>query len=97
MALTVRLSADLQADAAALADRLGVSLNALVSVALADYITLRVPGASGAPPSPPPKAAIPTPSKPLYPAPKSRADPCPCGAFDAYGRRLKWKQCHGAK
>lgn len=98
MALTVRLSPELQADAAALAERLGVSLNALVSVALADYITLRAPGAIGAPLSSPPKAALPTPRPvPQYRAPKSRSDPCPCGALGPGGHRLKWRHCHGAK
>jgi hypothetical protein len=97
VALTIRLSADLQASAADLADKLGVSLNALVSVALADYLMLRHPGASGAPPSPPPQAAIPTPKVRAFRAPKSRSDPCPCGALDALGYPLKWRHCHGAK
>ena len=30
-----------------------------------------------------------------FKAPKSRADPCPCGARDQRGFRLKWRQCHG--
>lgn len=30
-------------------------------------------------------------------APKSRSDPCPCGATKPSGHRLKWKECHGRK
>lgn len=30
-----------------------------------------------------------------FKAPKSRSDPCPCGATKPSGHRLKWKECHG--
>lgn len=94
MALTLRLSPELQAAAAAHADQVGVSLNALVCVALADYVKLRStsPLVASAVPAP---ALAPAPRPPgAYRAPKRRTDPCPCGAHRD-GRPVKWKQCHG--
>jgi hypothetical protein len=92
MALTLRLSPTLQAAAAAYAEAAGLSLNALVSVALADYVQLRAPGAAPAP------VGAPTPARPAkaaYRAPKRRTDPCPCGAVRPDGKRATWKHCHG--
>lgn len=46
MAVTIRFPAELHREAAAYADRLGISLNALVAVAVRDYLDRR--GGSGA-------------------------------------------------
>lgn len=94
---TLRLSDALQASAASYADRLGISLNALVAVALADYLESRgqlqaarprlqatTPAAS---PMTPPSSQLRQPA-PVYKA--ERNEPCPCGS----GR--KFKVCHGA-
>lgn len=103
MAFTARLRPEVEADAKAYADRVGLSLNALLSVALRDYLDARLPMRPSVAPSqqpPAPAALAPAPLPPSqpqppptearrYPAPKSRSDPCPCGS------RLKWKQCHG--
>jgi len=110
---TVRLPEPLKAEAEALAESLGISMTALMAVALRDYLDrpatrwsgpLSAERGASAPPSPalatsalpapvsPPPAA----PKPLYRAPKSRSDPCPCGAREpSTGYPLKWKQCHG--
>ena len=94
MALTLRLSPDLQAAAAAHAELVGVSLNALVCVALADYVKVRSGGPLAAS-APPPLALAPAPRpRSAYRAPKRRTDPCPCGAL-ADGKPVRWKHCHG--
>lgn len=77
---TLRLSEPLQAAAARYADDLGISLNALVAVALADYLGNRgqLELATQATP------------KPLASVPKVAAgQPCPCGSRKPYGK------CHG--
>lgn len=108
--MTLRLPDELVAEGQAFASRLGISMNALMAVALRDYLdgrtTGRLPGVSSpsgraagstsarsqAPsPAPAPASA----SVVGFKAPKSRADPCPCGALDQRGYPLKWKHCHG--
>lgn len=101
MAMTLRLPPDLTAQGQDKARALGISFNALIAVALRDYLDARPPMApSGAPslaapvPSglPPSPVALPAGFKP----PVSRSDPCPCGAKDPQGyNRLKYKHCHG--
>lgn len=109
---TARLPDPLRSEAQAYADGLGLSLNALLAVALREYLDMRglgrldrarvVLAAAGhlAPPAPASSAEPPdrVPSdggKPAFKRPASRSDPCPCGAVDARGYRLKWRQCHG--
>jgi hypothetical protein len=113
MAMTLRLPPALQAEAAAHAETLGLSINALVALSLREHL-LRERGrtfgrtkpsaAASVEPAPsasPPPAAAATPTLPpatvtsTWRAPKSRADPCPCGARDRVGHPLKWKHCHG--
>jgi len=101
MAMTLRLPPDLTTQGQDHARSLGISFNALLAVALRDYLDSRqrtapfvapspvAQGLSGQQPSP---AALPAGFKP----PASRSDPCPCGAKDAHGHnRLKYKHCHG--
>lgn len=89
MATTARLPDDLKAEADAYAGRLGISLNALLAVALRDYLDAR--RAATRPPAPavdlaPSPAAPPVPMRP----PKSPRAPCPCGSGQQY------RHCHGA-
>jgi uncharacterized protein YecA (UPF0149 family) len=94
MATSLRLPPALQQRATAAAADLGVSFNALVCVALSDYLDLRLKGASSSYSAEP---TIPNPKpRPEFKAPKRRDDPCPCGS-QANGYRLKWRQCHGRK
>lgn len=115
MAFTARLPEKLQADAQAHAAELGISLNALLAVALSDYLArphrrTRLSEPQSNPPAPSRQASMPAPSaatpatvvQPLPTGatgsvrpPKSRSDPCPCGAVDRDGHRLKFKHCHG--
>jgi len=110
MAFTARLSEELEAEAKVLADRIGISLNALVSVALRDYLDRPIIPWSGVPspipaavPALSPAVTLPLPvtkpaplvSQATYRAPKSRSDPCPCGKRNEDGNPLRWKQCHG--
>lgn len=117
MASTLRLPGELKTEAETFAARLGISMNALVAVALRDYLDgrhmprsvehLPDPPSSASPgvfdlapqASTPPALAASMPGPPVghFKAPRSRADPCPCGTLDANGHRLKWKQCHGRK
>lgn len=77
---TLRLSEPLQAAAARYADDLGISLNALVAVALADYLGNR--GQL--------ELVAQLTAKPLGNVPKVAAgQPCPCGSRKPYGK------CHG--
>ncbi len=117
MAMTLRLKPELQAEAAVYAERVGVSLNALLSQALRDYLdarprttmfgelsSLASPATPAAVSSPRARSARPvstatTPPIPIpvagsFKPPKSRSDPCPCGAMDGY-HKVKWKHCHG--
>ncbi len=102
MAMTLRLPPDLTAQGQAKARSLGISFNALVAVALRDYLDARptiAPSVAPSPPAPAPAPALAL-SRAVLPAglkpPPSRSDPCPCGAMDALGHhRLKYKHCHG--
>lgn len=102
MAMTLRLPDPLVDEAQAFAASLGISMNALVAVALRDYLdgrhTLRSGGPSAAPSPAPGAGTVPTGSSrpgPTFKAPASRSDPCPCGALDGRGYPMKWKHCHG--
>lgn len=84
----VRIADPLKAEAAAYARTIGISLNALVAVAVRDYLDARRPAVTA-----PAAAAVAAPAK-LAPLPAGtrkpgRNDPCPCGS----GK--KFKQCHG--
>jgi len=103
---TVRLPEPLKAEAEALADSLGISLNALMAVALRDYLDrpvtrpCAVPSASATPAAPPAPAKPEAPAKPARQGPRiapprSRSDPCPCGARDHLDYPVKYKHCHG--
>ena len=107
MATTLRLPPELAADATAYAAKLGISVNALSAVALREYIDGRVIRRSDVPVEIPNQAAgtllITPESKPPalavgklpFRPPKSRSDPCPCGARNSDGNPLRFKQCHG--
>jgi hypothetical protein len=100
MAVTLRIPPELHARCVAYASSLGISLNALVSVALADYIDARLPskpsgGPSGARAGLSGARSSLGPVKSPYRAPKRRTDPCPCGALRPDGRPITWKHCHG--
>lgn len=93
MAITARLPEALKAEADAYAAGLGISLNALLAVALRDYLDARRPGAG-----PRPVAAEPSVSAPAAPVPAPAAsapdlrDPyalaknraCHCGSGRGY-------------
>ena len=89
MAFTARLPDGLGQEAKLLAEDLGISLNALLAVSLRDYVDARRRVPLAVEPVP-----VPAPSRGVLP-PKSRADPCPCGARDPNGRPVKFKHCHG--
>jgi len=93
----VRVHDELKAEAVAYAAPLGISLNALVAVALREYLDRR----KAPPAAPEPSAApVPPPSPPKPTARPSTArahptsekvgpnDPCPCGSGQ------KAKRCH---
>jgi hypothetical protein len=100
MATTARLPDDLKGEAAAYAASLGISLNALMAVALRDYLDARkrpaLEGVGLAPvaPSPAPgqlePAASGRPRKGVSKVqpPRSRRAPCPCGSGQQY------RHCH---
>lgn len=101
MATTARLPDDLKDEAAAYAASLGISLNALMAVALRDYLDGRrrpAPEGVGLPavaPAVAPGQLEPRPAqaarsgKPqAVQAPKSRRAPCPCGSGKQY------RHCH---
>ena len=97
-ATTLRLPAELKAEADNLAARLGISLNALAAVALRDYLDGRSATARSALRSVaagPLPALLPRPGASVHKAPASRNDPCPCGALNLNGYPIKWKHCHG--
>ncbi len=94
MGTTVRLPEDLMAAAAGRAQSLGVSFNALVALALRDYLSGRpapIPVDPSArrltmarltvAPGETPRAAFKAPKKPRM--------PCPCGSGQ------QWRHCHG--
>jgi hypothetical protein len=111
MAMTLRLKPDLSAEAQAYADALGISVNALIVVALRDYLDQR-----GRVPPLPPAAAEPAPARVrqavpshtargLFPAlklpgPEEAAPKLSVPAVGVYGpcpcgSGQKWKFCHG--
>jgi hypothetical protein len=99
---TVRLPEPLKLEAEALAASLGISLNALMAVALRDYLDRPVMRPSGVPSAsatqaapPPPPPVKPARQGPRIAPPPSRSDPCPCGARDFNGYPVKFKHCHG--
>lgn len=95
---SVRISEPLKLEAAHYAASIGVSLSALVAVALRDYLDRRrwpdgaAQGREGEAPAAPPVApsmSVPTRSPTV---PKVGANqPCPCGS------RKPYKRCHGAR
>ena len=96
---TLRLPDGLKGDAETYAASLGISLNALCSVALRDYLDARRPDLSSVPPAPVVRAT-PADSGRKCPAAGILAavyvqpvggvnSPCPCGSGQ------KWKRCHG--
>jgi len=107
--MTARLAEGLKVEAEAYAQSVGVSLNALLSVALRDYLDARQAMRPSGGLSPGVLKPPALPSKPVKPAaplgaalaveslkpPASRSDPCPCGAVDGKGYPVKWKHCHG--
>lgn len=98
MAFTARLPESVEADAKAYAEFVGVSMNALLAIALRDYLDARMPDGPGVRRAAKPPVSVEAPSpapKPAFKPPASRSDPCPCGALDPQGHRLKWKHCHG--
>ena len=90
MPFTARLPVGLEADAKRLAVDLGISLNALLAVALADYLRFRplTPMSEGRSVAPLPDPA-PAPDPVRFKAPKNPRAPCPCGS------RQQWRHCHG--
>lgn len=102
--MTLRLPEALRLEAQAHAATLGLSINALVALALRDYLDApRRTRPSGRSSVAPVQAAAPTLSEPIasspsprsIKAPGSRNDPCPCGSLNPQGYPLKWKHCHG--
>lgn len=84
---TLRLPDPLKARATEYADQLGISLNALLAVALKDYLDAREgrAGAGAKRPASPRPASAASQTIPRV----GRNEPCPCGS----GR--KYKLCHG--
>ena len=99
----------LKVESEALAASLGISMTALMAVALRDYLDRPVTPWSGKPSIavPLPVSVAPRGSGSVVPAvalrvatvyavPASRSDSCPCGKTDPSGsHRVKWKHCHG--
>ena len=94
MAFTARLQPKVEGEAKRYAESLGISLNALLSVALRDYLDARQHPATLKSAGP----SVPAPSVPVssaavssgpFKAPKSPRAPCPCGS------RQQWRHCHG--
>lgn len=107
--LSTRLPPALHQEATMHAAQAGLSLNALVAVALREYLDGRtlprtrssvVPSSSAgdvvSPARPAPSSAPRPPSPTTFKAPAGgRNAPCPCGALNAQGYPAKWKHCHG--
>jgi uncharacterized protein YecA (UPF0149 family) len=95
--LNLRLPADLKAEAEALTQHLGLSLNALCVMALRNQVRY-LSKSYGLPPVGPAGLQAPTSPPPARPVVSKRASvprvalnaPCPCGS----GK--KYKRCHGA-
>jgi hypothetical protein len=101
MAATVRLPIELQAEAMAYAERLGLSLNGLIAVALRDYLDgrRRLPADLAAPapvaplesvpdPEPEPERSMgkPAAQRPAVLPPPRRYDRCTCGSGRRYDK-----------
>ena len=109
--MTLRLPIRLKAEVDALAAQLGISVNALVAVALRDYLdgrrTTRAAEAAVEATAPPKVerrelealqdllAAPDAPLLPKFAPPKRPSDPCPCGSVDLNGQAMTWAHCHG--
>lgn len=97
MAFTARLQSEVEEAAKLYAKGLGISLNALLSVALRDYLHARqaMPGSgassrpSSAPAAPAPASLPPPVARWTKPPQGNRRAPCQCGSG------LRWKDCHG--
>lgn len=85
--LNLRLPADLYAEAARLAERQGISLNAFLTLAARNWVAYQKRGMQDAPP--PPRPRVEAPLQQGARGKVGRNDPCPCGS----GR--KFKLCHG--
>ena len=85
--LTLRLPAPLASEAAALADAMGISLNAFLTLGVRNWVVYQKRGMQAAPP--PPRPPLEAPSQQVASSKVGRNDPCPCGS----GR--KFKLCHG--
>ncbi len=95
--LNVRLPADLKQQAEALAQHMGLSLNALCVMALRSQVLYlsRTYGPpplrpAGLQPTTPPPSLVPVVSKPASVSRVGPNQPCPCGSGQ------KFKRCHGA-
>lgn len=110
-AVNLRLAVALKAEALEYAQSLGISLNALVAVAVREYLDVRkrprtevAAGTRVAAPAPTRARRAPTPAAPASPeaaegAPsKARGDVPKVGRNDPCpcGSGLKYKRCHGA-
>jgi hypothetical protein len=101
MALNVRLPESLQGEARGYADGLGISLNALIAVALRDYLDARSGGVGevagevrGEPDVPPFKrepGKVEAREDELLFFPGGNRRPCKCGSGKA------WRNCHGKR
>ena len=95
MAFTARLRPGIEEEAKRYAEALGISLNALLSVALRDYLDdpHRVMRRSVAPSGSPVAPSVPISSVAVlsspFKVPKNPRAPCPCGS------RQQWRHCHG--
>jgi hypothetical protein len=98
MAFTARLPEELEREAKSYAERLGLSLNALLAVSLRDYLDGRRAAPRAVQSSVEPSGAlvpvvVPSvalkPSAPVLRPPKRPRDPCPCGSGQ------QWRHCHG--
>jgi hypothetical protein len=109
MALSVRLPEPLKVEAEAYARGVGISLNALLAIALRDYLDARRPGAGtavapvvAAPPVPEPRVVPPAVAGLLkMAAPGAVRDvsiPRPANPRErcGCGSGKRWNQCHGA-
>ncbi len=102
--LSTRLPPGLHEEATAHAAEAGLSLNALLAVALREYLDARRrrPTRTAAPLPPAPASSAGSSSLQAVKAPGgNRNAPCPCGAtkVDQAGvaRPVKWKHCHGRR